>query len=323
MEYRGIKLEESVLIFKVNGEYNPLIKKGLDRLADLAELNNHQIISTFKNSKNKILVDFNCGHKPNWVMPNSYKRGAGCPKCAGNDPEDSVLSFKALLNKNGHILLSNYVRAIDKVVVDFKCGHEPHSITPHNYKRGYGCPKCGGVKSSKKQSASAKRDFLALLKENNHILLSEYYRTLEKVLIDFNCGHKPNWITPDNYKSGYRCPYCKESKGERIIREWLEENNIEYIAEYKFKRNNMKNGYKYDFMLPLEKIIIEVHGVQHYKEVVYFQNRTLEEEKENDRKKKEYALLKGYKYIVVDYKENKPQLALLRFLVEYKKVKAS
>lgn len=92
-----------------------------------------------------------------------------------------------LLHKNNNKLLSEYINNKAKVLIDFNCGHESHWISPHEYKKGRGCPKCSG-----KCSEQAKEDFLNMLNKNNHKLLTEYTHSKTKVLIDYNCGHAPH-----------------------------------------------------------------------------------------------------------------------------------
>ena len=61
--------------------------------------------------------------------------------------------------------------------------------------------------------------------------------------------------------------------------------------------------YKYDFYIPEYNMIIETHGGQHYKEQSIYSRfkRTLQEEQENDRIKKELALKNGIEhYIILD-----------------------
>ena len=122
-----------------------------------------------------------------------------------------------LLKANDHKLLSEYINNKTKVLIDFNCEHEPHWITPDNYKNGKRCPKCAG-----KCPEQAKEELIELLKANNHKLLSEYINNKTKVLINFNCGHKPNWIRPNNYKNGNRCPLCK-NKGEATMRKLIKD----------------------------------------------------------------------------------------------------
>ena len=42
----------------------------------------YKLLSEYANTKTKVLIDFNCGHEPNWIRPNAVKQGVGCPKCA-------------------------------------------------------------------------------------------------------------------------------------------------------------------------------------------------------------------------------------------------
>ena len=46
------------------------------------------------------------------------------------------------------------------------------------------------------------------------------------------CGHNPHWITPDAYKQGQGCPYCK-NKGEGALHNLLlsmgYEVNVSYV----------------------------------------------------------------------------------------------
>lgn len=387
--YRGVKLADSVKLVRVNGEYNSKIKQALDRFIDMLEEGGHELLSEYTGNGIKVLINFNCGHEPLWVKPNSYINGSRCPKCyeerrgsinklhikakeefpliveenghvllseyttalgkvlidfkcghepswiqpnkykdrkrcprcARNTKEQGYEELISLMEKNGHQLLSEYVSAHKKVLIDYKCGHDPSWITPSSYRKGSGCYECGKISMAKTLSTYSKEAFLILVEENGHVLLSEYVRNDEKVLIDFKCGHEPNWITPANYKHGARCPKCSESKGEKIIREWLEEQGIKYIAQYSFPSDYRK----YDFILPFENTIIEVHGLQHYEEIDYFARRggrTLAEEQANDRCKEEYAKEMGFNYIVVDYREHDPQLALQRFIHAYNKLKS-
>ena len=87
----------------------------------------------------------------------------------------------------------------------------------------------------------------------------------------------------------------------------LEQLNIEFKLEKKFKWSNNK---RYDFYIPSLNCIIETHGEQHYKESFSKiksskKVRTLEEEQENDRIKKELALKNGIEhYIVIDCRKS-------------------
>jgi hypothetical protein len=349
-------------------------KQAKEGLLKLIQENGHEILSEYVNDGTKVLIDFKCGHDPHPIRPGDYKKGNGCRKCAGLCPIQAEEDFKRLLEKNGHKLLNQYVNAQTQVLIDFNCGHEARWIKPNAYNNGNGCSKCNGKcpiqakenfyqevekagyktlgeykgalttvklkcdkghvidmipgnftslnnrcrKCAGKCPIQAKEELLKLIKENGHELLSEYKNTNLHVLIDFNCGHKPHRIRPYSYKQKHGCPLCNESRGERIIREYLETNGIAYKSQYKFPNDNRE----YDFYLPLENTIVEVHGQQHYEEVDFFR-LSLEEQQLSDRHKEKYAKEMGFNYIVVDYREHDPRLALERFIAAYEGLKGN
>jgi hypothetical protein len=194
MEYRGIRLNKNVKLYKNDGSFYKSIKNSLDDLANMLIKSGHELLSEYNGSSAKILIDFKCEHESHLILPSHYKNGIGCPKCGRNiaSVKHSMHSRKDLINlikKNGHELLSEYFDAKSKILIDFKCGHDPHEITPDNYKYGQGCPECGIIKKSEKQSKKAREELTFLLENNEHELLSKYINARTKVLVDFKCGH--------------------------------------------------------------------------------------------------------------------------------------
>ena len=120
-------------------------------------------------------------------------------------------------------------------------------------------------------------------------------------------------MSPNCILSGQGCQKCKSSKGVKRILKYLQEINIEYQTELR-----LENERFYDIHIPSLNLIIEVHGEQHYVENNFFK-RGLEEEQLNDKMKEEYAKSLGYNYMVIDYKEHDPDLALKRFKNQFKK----
>jgi hypothetical protein len=143
-----------------------------------------------------------------------------------------------LSNFNNHKILSKYYNENTKILIDFNCNHQPHWITPAKYKQGRGCPTCGNKIISEKQNERAKNEFLLLVNNKGHSLKSEYIEAKSKVLIDFNCGHKPHWVSPNNYKKemGSGCPKCSgkcpEQAKENLIK-LIELNSHIILSEYK------------------------------------------------------------------------------------------
>lgn len=304
---------------KCSGRDNGQAEEDLRRLV---EENGHRLLTKYVNNNTRVLIDYNCGHVAHLIKPSHYKDEVGCPKCKGQCPIQAENDFRERLKENGDELLGEYKNAKTKVLINYNCDHKPHLNTPNSYKSGIRCPKCARDRinlASQERSRRAAEKFVAQVKENGDLLLSGYINTDTKILIKFNCNHDAHWISPDNYKGRKGCPKCSESKGEKIIRKWLEKQDIVHMTQYTFP--SLSNR-KYDFCLPFDNLIVEVHGEQHYKEVEYFKKLTLDKVQENDRIKREFAENLGYKYIEVDYKESKPKLALERFIEAYSKLKS-
>lgn len=89
------------------------------------------------------------------------------------------------------------------------------------------------------------------------------------------------------------------SKCERIVGSLLELNNIEFRIEKTFDDLPRK---RFDFYLPKENILIEVHGEQHYTQSNIF--GSLEDIQESDKIKKEYAKSNNIEYVEIPAKKS-------------------
>lgn len=166
----------------------------------------------------------------------------------------------------------------------------------------------------------ARTKLLDCFSKSQYKKLSPYKGSNEKILVDFGCSHGIQSIFPVNLCNGSACPICNQSLGELSILNYLYDNNIDFIREYKIETDIMFFKKKrYDIYLPLYNLIIEVHGVQHYEFVEHF-HKTEEVfllKKEIDTKKEAFAREMGYNYMIIDYKEADPCLSLNRFKKQF------
>lgn len=97
------------------------------------------------------------------------------------------------------------------------------------------------------------------------------------------------------------CKKCGDgiSYPEKVMGLVLEQIGIYYESQKIFDWSKNK---RYDFYIPCLKSVIEIQGLQHYEETN--RGRSLKEEQENDKLKKELALENGLEYIEVDCKES-------------------
>jgi DNA-directed RNA polymerase subunit RPC12/RpoP len=113
------------------------------------------------------------------------------------------------------------------------------------------------------------------------------------------CGYKiKNKTIHKIFKQGASCPRCSDGRSypEKFMFNMLEQLNKVFESQLSFKWSNNK---KYDFYEEDLKLVIETHGMQHYEHTGF--SRTVAEEQENDRIKKDLALNNEIKhYIIID-----------------------
>lgn len=174
-----------------------------------------------------------------------------------------------------------------------KCGNK-FTSSPKVVKNSiYGCPFCAGTKISNE-------DYSKKLPLNIKVL-EPYVNCYTK--IKHKCTDCENiWDTKPNYilHMGCGCPFCSASKGEKLIKNLLEELDIKFETE--FPINIEGKTYYYDFYLSEINIAIEYDGVQHFEPIDYFggveQYRII---KENDEIKNKWSIINGINIIRIPY----------------------
>ena len=181
-------------------------------------------------------------------------------------------------------------------------------ITQSSLKNNSGCIVCAGQKivehiNSVWTTDKWMVDYLGMDQKD----AKKYSRASGKnaTFICKNCGEKIYKPIQYVYRLKSIACSCSEytSFGEKVIYKILKAFNIEFIKEYSPLWSNRK---RYDFYIPQYKIIIEVHGKQHYEESFKGMSSTpLEEEQQNDIYKRKLAIENGIKeYIEVDARES-------------------
>lgn len=104
---------------------------------------------------------------------------------------------------------------------------------------------------------------------------------------------------------GVKCPKCGDgiSYPNNFMYAVLKQLDCNFKTEYEIIGVENK---RYDFYIDAINTVIEVHGGQHYLDTGLGKKggRTLEQEQENDKIKKEMALNKGYNYIEIDARKS-------------------
>ena len=174
-----------------------------------------------------------------------------------------------------------------------------------NLIRGHGCLEC----SYETRFDSVRHDqsyidaIISHINGNEWLNKGEYKSaSLRNLQIRCKCGNTyttsfSNFLR-HNVTQCYSCS-CKESVGETIVREFLDNNNIEYIPEKRFPECRDKKPLPFDFFLPGYNTCIEFDGKQHFEELDGFSD--LDTIQRHDVMKNQYCADHGIRMIRIPY----------------------
>lgn len=241
------------------------------------------------------------------IYPKYILNGTGCPKCSNRirRNHDEYVKEVALINPNITVL-ENFVNTTTKILHKCNIHNVEWKSTPDSILSGHSCYLCGyekiGIKNSKTHDEYVKE----LNKINKDVIVLDTYINsltpiLHKCLIDDN-----EWnVSPANILTGYGCPKCKESKGEKRITTWLKNNNINFISQKKFNDCIDIKPLPFDFYLPYYNLCIEYDGEQHFKPIDFFGGQeSYEYTQRHDKIKDEYCKNNNIKLLRIPYFKN-------------------
>lgn len=263
---------------------------------------------------NKIKVTITCTiHGEFEQTPNNHLKGKGCSICGvinrGNsktkDLEQFIFEAKAIHGDKYDYSKTLYTKLKSKLTIICPI-HGEFEQTPKSHLNGGGCRKCGRqicgdetrltTEEFIKKSKQAHGDKYGYSK-------SIYVNSRTKVTI-ICPEHGEFEQNPKHHSSGVACPLCNESKGEREIRLFLEQNKIKYIPQYKFADCKNIKQLPFDFYLPDYNTCIEYNGSQHYILNEFFGEDSFKLIQKNDKIKMEYCQNNNIPLIIVKYDEN-------------------
>lgn len=109
---------------------------------------------------------------------------------------------------------------------------------------------------------------IALLTNGEFEVVGTYKGRASKVSLRHRtCGNVWEANPSDFISKRSRCPQCRESKGERAISKWLDENEFSYKKQIKLEGCRNKRRLPFDFGIFSGDnlvLLIEYDGVQHF-----------------------------------------------------------
>lgn len=245
------------------------------------------------------------------VDPNSIlNRGVDCPRCTNirihNQQRWTLDDFKKKVSElvgESYIVIGPYIDSQTKIKMKhLSCGHI-FSIKPNAFINGHRCNYCHG--NWRRKSTEGFKQEINRLTQGEYELVGEYQHCMDYVRMKhLKCGNCFK-VVPNNFLRGSRCPLCSRigcSRGEQLVKDYLENMNIKYIYGYVDSELKDKKSLHFDFLLTELNIAIEYDGIQHFKPIDYFGGiKSFQSQQVRDKLKDRYCKDRGIKLIRIPY----------------------
>jgi hypothetical protein len=254
-------------------------------------------LSEYVNAKTKVKIICPI-HGEFEQIPRQHVYGGNCQKCSGvyMDKDYFIKKAKTIHNKKYDYSLVDYVNSLTPVKIICP-EHGVFEQRPKDHLLGKKCKKCSGVYMD--------TEYFIEKANKIHGFIYSYDRTIFKKAsskVILTCEkHGDFEQTPNSHLNGSGCPICRESKGEKNIRNLLIRNNINFIRQHKFKDCINVKPLLFDFYLPEHNICIEFNGEQHYKSFNFFGgNDKLIKTQKNDSIKYDYCKNNNINLLIIN-----------------------
>ena len=252
------------------------------------------------------------------MTPDVILRGTcECPECRklkgpGNKVEQDDFIHRANIIHNNKFDYSKtkYVDMHTPIIIGCPVHGDFIQLPYTHLNSKFGCYKCYLEQKSKENLISLEKA-KELLREkfgNRYSIKEETYTKFSEIaeIIDSENNNRIFKISPSRLCQR-NFVYDEKSKGEYIVRQWLEENNIKYVDElYISEIIRTSRGVKIDFSIKLGNLTIwiEYNGLQHYEFNIYLHRNNIENFKNQlrrDEKVREYCKENSILLIEIPY----------------------
>lgn len=191
-------------------------------------------------------------------------------------------------NSKCELLSTQYINSREKLKFRCECAKE-FERTFDNFKRKKTklCQSCSNKRplplAAKNKIGKAKlksiKDVINLVEKDMKCKYIDRYvrKNTRSTIIVFKCPvHGIQEVYWSNLVKRKECPECSkmyiQSKGNKLVEEWLIDNNFDFFKEYKFEKCKDKRCLPFDFYIPSKNTCIEVDGKQHYINIFFGKN---------------------------------------------------
>lgn len=288
----------------------------IDRISKISP--NILITTQYTNSDAKVrCICKDCGYE--WdAIPYNLSAGKNCKMCYFKRSSEKKMMppdvfVEKLKERNIDVQLVGEYKGMCRKT-DFKCliHGETFSMTPTHLLGGEtGCQKCLYIKTHDNRIKTHDQYVEDLRKINKYItVIGRYDGAKNPIEVQCNvCGEIWN-PEASSLLCGCGCPHCARSRGERMIKQYLEDHHIRFIQQKKFSDlrgdSSRPLPLSYDFYLPTYNLLIEFQGRFHDGTALYVeQDLYFGNQQNRDKKKKKYAEDKGYHFLEIWYYDMK------------------
>jgi len=266
-------------------------------------------VMEYKNSSNKIKII--CPkHGVFEQLASNHRQGKGCLTCGviSRKQKQSSTTIK-FINKANKTHGYKYDYSLVKyknnsTKVNIICSeHGVFNVTPNSHiSKRSGCMACYINKMRLGLDEFVRLS--SLVHDNKyqyHLVNYLNSRTKVKIICP---KHGEFTQSPHSHLKGHGCSSCNTSKGELIIKKFLDENGVKYIRQYKFSDCKNKKPLSFDFFLPHFNTCVEYDGIQHFKPYGWDKSGSrFKSTQKNDGIKNEYCLKNGIKLVRIKYND--------------------
>lgn len=206
--------------------------------------------------------------------PYQHLKGAGCQKCKGYllINEEFIEKCKKIYNNKYDYSIVNYINCLQKIDIICVKHKEIFKQSPTKFINGRECPKC--LNESKKNNLRLTQDKFLQKCRQIHDNLYDYSKSIyvdycTKVIIICKKHGEFNMIPQYHLINKSGCPLCVNKTETKLLTKMLNfYPSIKYQINHQWCKNEKTNKYlPFDFIIEDHKIIIELDGEQHLKQV--------------------------------------------------------
>ena len=232
----------------------------------------YTVLGKYINNEIKILMQHNsldCNYSKFEVRPSKFlHEKTRCKICSGTyaptttEVEEQIKT----LSDGEYELLGEYKNSYTHIAVLHKTCNRKYGVFLHIFKSGSRCPLCYKENNHKKHEDFC-RDYNCV-NNNKYDVLTEYTGENNKILIRHKKCEKEFMATPKSLLRGKNCPFCKMTKGEEKIYNFLFDKSIKHEYQFRIQDCRNINVLAFDFCV-LDKnnnlaFLVEYDGEMHY-----------------------------------------------------------